>query len=94
MVRGIVCREKKYVDVVAIHDSEGNVTPQAIIWDDGRHFMIDRVLDRRQTASLKVGGHGIRYRVLVSDEMSGHASETFLYYENPLWFVEAIVRGE
>lgn len=88
MVRGISSREKKYVDVIARHDSEGVVTPLAIIWDDGRTFEIDRVLDRRQAASLKVGGNGLRYIIRIG------AKETLLFYENPLWYVEAIVPGE
>lgn len=85
MVQGIVQRIKQYVEVVARHDEEGIVCPLQIIWPDGRHFEVDAVLDRRQAAALKVGGNGIRYRVRVG------AKETFLYYENPKWFVEAIV---
>ena len=85
MTQGISHRVKKYIDVIASHDSAGAVVPLVILWDDGRRFKIDRVLDRRQASSLKVGGNGVRFRIRVG------ASETFLFYENPRWFVEAIV---
>jgi len=88
MVQGIAHREKCYVDVVARHDEAGLVAPLAIIWSDGRRFEIDEVIDQRRAAALKVGGTGIRYLVRIADR------ETFLYYENPRWFVEAIVADE
>ncbi|MGI6106154.1 MAG: hypothetical protein ACOYD7_08245 [Raoultibacter sp.] len=86
MVQGIAYRVKKYVDVIAKHDSDGNVTPLSITWEDGRSFEINRILDRRQAASLKVGGNGMRFLVRVGE------TETFLFYEGPKWFVEAIVK--
>lgn len=85
MVKGIRARKKKYVQVVAEFDTEGRIKPLEIVWDDGRRFAIDRVVDRRRAASLKVGGQGIRYIV----EVGGR--RTFLYYEEPAWFVEEIV---
>jgi len=72
--------------VIAEHDSNGEVMPLANLWEDGRRFEIDRVLDKRQAASLKVGGNGTRFRIRIGEQ------ETFLYFENPRWFVEAIVR--
>ena len=85
MVQGIECRVKKYVEVVARHASDGGVMPLRIVWDDGTTYEIDRVLDRRRAASLKVGGTGIRYLIRIGNK------ETYLFYEDPLWFVEAIV---
>jgi hypothetical protein len=85
VVQGISHRIKQYVEVVARHDEEGAVVPLAILWEDGRRFTIDAVLDRRQAAALKVGGNGIRYRVRIGNR------ESFLYYENPKWFVEGKV---
>jgi hypothetical protein len=84
-VKGISHRIKQYVEVTARHDEDGVIVPIEITWEDGRHFEIDEILDKRQAASLKVGGHGLRYCVRVGGR------ETFLYYENPKWFVEAIV---
>lgn len=82
MVRGIVHRRKTYVQVTARFSEDGEVTPIAVTWSDGRVWRIDRVLDRRRAASLKVGGTGVRYLV----EIGG--KRTFLFYEDPAWFVE------
>ena len=85
MVRGIQSRKKTYVDVVVEFDTEGRMTPLAIVWGDGRRFQIDRVVECRSAASLKVGGQGMRYMV----EVGGRT--TFLYHEDPAWFVEEII---
>ena len=82
MVQGIESRRKRYVEVVARFDENGDITPISITWEDGRTFEIDRVLDRRHAASLKVGGTGMRYLVRI-----GHAT-TYLFHENPRWYVE------
>ena len=82
MVQGIEHRRKHYVEVLARIDEDGAVTPVSITWEDGRTFEIDRVLDRRQAASLKVGGTGTRYLVRI-----GQAT-TYLFHENPRRFVE------
>lgn len=75
-------RRKRYVQVQARFDEDGSLTPLSITWEDGRRFEIDRILDKRQAASLKVGGTGIRYLVRIGN------NKTFLYYEGPRWFVE------
>lgn len=76
--------KRTYVDVTAKFDSSGNVTPLEIQWEDGRKFEVDRVLDVRPAASLKVGGQGLRYTCRIL----GH--ETYLFFEdNNRWFVEA-----
>ena len=82
MVQGIESRRKHYVQVLARIDEDGCVTPLSVTWDDGRMFEIDRILDVRQAASLKVGGTGMRYLVRI-----GQAT-TYLFYEDPRWFVE------
>ncbi len=82
-MKGIVGRTKRYVTVVAQTDETGEVTPLTIVWEDGRRYAIDRVLDRRQAHSLKTGGTGIRYTVRVGGQA------TYLWYEGPRWFVEA-----
>lgn len=83
MIAGISHRDKRYVEVDVRFDIEGGMTPQSITWDDGRSFEIDRVLERRRAASLKVGGRGLRFLV----EIGGQ--KTYLFYEDPAWFVEA-----
>lgn len=82
MVKGIQTRRKRYVKVTADFEEDGTLTPLSITWEDGRCFPIDRILDKRQAASLKVGGNGVRYLVRIGE------SEAFLYYESPRWFVE------
>jgi len=82
MVQGIVDRRKKYVEVVASHAADGTIRPLAIKWDDGRIFNIDRVREARRATSLKVGGTGIRFLISV------FGKDSYLFYENPRWFVE------
>ena len=82
MVRGIESREKRYVKVTSITDEDGTIMPASVEWVDGHVYEIDRVLDVRQAASLKVGGTGTRYLIRI-----GNAT-TYLFHENPRWFVE------
>ena len=57
-----MCRNthKIFVEVTARFDADGGLTPLDLIWEDGRHYPIDRILDVRRAASLKAGGAGIR----------------------------------
>jgi hypothetical protein len=47
---------KVSVEVVAKHDTYGNIRPLSIKWEDGRVFEVDKIFDVRLAASLKVGG--------------------------------------
>ena len=76
------------VEVIARFDLEGSVIPLEILWEDGRTFPIDRVITSQWAASLKAGGQGIRYTVLVGGR------QAYLFFENPLWFVECINRSK
>ena len=82
MVQGLIHRQKRYVSVIAAFTEDGAITPLAIKWDDGRTFTIDYIKEARRATSLKVGGTGTRYLVSVCDQ------DTYLFYENPRWFVE------
>ena len=73
---------KVYVEVTAKFDTEGNITPLSVTWEDGMVYEIDRILDRRRAASLKAGGIGMRYTCRILGQRS------YLYYEEPGWFVE------
>lgn len=84
-MRGIAGRQKHYVEVISRTCTDGRVVPLQVVWDDGRRFDVDRVLDARQAHSLKTGGTGIRYTVVVGGR------STYLFYEGPRWFVEAKV---
>lgn len=85
MVQGIAARRKRYVEVEATFLEDGRIVPRTVVWYDGRRFPVRAVLGVRRCSSLKVGGEGTRYDVLV-----GHA-RTFLFHEAPRWFVEEIV---
>ena len=79
---------KVYVEVVAHFTPDGRVVPEAIVWEDDRRFEIDRVLAVQRAASLKVGGHGIRYACRILGR------ETYLYREDDRWFVEGKDAGD
>ncbi|MBR0599437.1 hypothetical protein [Sinanaerobacter chloroacetimidivorans] len=73
---------KVFVEVNAHFNIDGIMVPRSIVWEDGRTFLIDKVIDVRRAASLKAGGQGIRYTCMIAGK------ERYLYYENPGWFVE------
>lgn len=75
---------KTYVKVGAVFDTDGKIMPKTIIWEDGRRFSVDRVLDIQRRASLRSGGCGLRYRVRIC----GH--ERYLFLEETRWFIENI----
>ena len=74
---------KVYVAVNLDVDINGKIRPRTIIWEDGKRFEIDRLLHTCRAASLKVGGCGIRYTIIV------RGKETYLFNEEDKWFVEA-----
>ena len=82
---GIAGRQKKCVEVLSSTSTEGVVTPQAIVWDTGIRYKIDCVLDRRRARSMRSNCTGIRYTIRVG------STTTYLWYEEPRWFVEAKV---
>lgn len=74
---------KIYIDVLAEFTKDGILRPKEIIWEDGRHFEVDKILDTRRVASLKAGGVGIRYTCRINGR------DKYIYYEeNNRWFVE------
>lgn len=78
-------RQKVYVEVIALHKKDGTCEPMFVTYKDGRTFRIDRVLDRRRAAGRHTGAVGLRYSVEIG------STRTFLFFENPRWFVEGIV---
>ncbi|HHW46236.1 MAG TPA: hypothetical protein GXX17_04915 [Clostridiales bacterium] len=73
---------KIFVDVVVKYDAEGNIIPLSILWEDGRIFEIDKVVDVRPAPSLKAGGQGIRFTCRIQNKYR------YLFFEEPRWFVE------
>lgn len=87
-MHGIESRKKTYVEAVVDIDPDGRQRPLAIYWGDGRCFVVDRVLESRRAASMKVGGHGIRYTV----EICGRTKHLW-HSDDGRWYVEEIVPG-
>ena len=56
--------------------------PQAFIWEDGREYIIDRILKVERCANKKTGGTGIRYTCMVTGQTS------HLTYEVDRFFME------
>lgn len=82
---------KLYVGVIVDFRDDGVMLPREIVWEDGRRFKIDRVSDLRQAASMKAGGQGDRYTILIGGK------QRYLFFERSpdlrgprlgRWFVE------
>lgn len=80
---------KVYVAVQVEFLADGRMRPQAITWEDGRRYEIDRVTEIRQAAA-GAGGLGERYTVSINGRQS------YLFFERGprlgggagRWFVE------
>lgn len=75
---------KIYVDVDAHFTKDGILRPTCIIWEDGHKYPIQRIRKCQRAASLKAGGAGIRYTVVIAGK-----DRQLFYEENNKWFVEA-----
>ena len=77
---------KAYVGVLARIDTEGQLTPLEIMWEDGTRYTIDRVLDVHRAVSQMTGGIGVRYTCRIGGR------ETYLFYEDVFgkWFMEEL----
>ena len=72
----------KYVDVVALMQTTGVIIPKTIIWEDGRTFEVDKVLDIRKKASTRGGGAGLRYTIKICGK------EKYIFLNENKWFFE------
>ena len=72
---------KKFVEVTAVFDLEGNITPVSIFYE-GEKLEVDRITDVRRAASLKSGGAGIRYTCYIKGVL------TYLFLDDTKWFIE------
>jgi hypothetical protein len=52
-------------------------------------FDIDKVKSVQRAAATKVGGTGIRYTIVVSNEEMQTSKESYLFEDEGRWFVEA-----
>ena len=74
---------KVYIDVITEMRRDGTVIPLRFVWEDDRRYKIDRVRHITPAASLKVGGRGMRYTVVINGQ------ERYFFREDDRWFVEA-----
>lgn len=72
----------KYIDVNAKMTAVGKVYPLEIIWEDGKIFKIDKILDIKNLASTKGGGVGVRYLCKIKGR------EKILFLNDYKWFIE------
>ena len=70
------------LNIVVLHTEDGKSIPKTILWEDGRRFSIDKVLDIRKAAALKCGGIGTRYICKVCNK------EVAIFDEDGCWFLE------
>lgn len=84
---------KQYVDVIVRFRSDGRMLPAEILWQDGRRFHVDRILDISPAPALRAGGQGDRYTVRIGSKAC------YLFFEHACdmdgdcpgrWFVEAV----
>ena len=82
---------KVYVQVNADFRQDGAMLPREIVWENGRKYAVDRIIDIRQASAAKAGGQGDRYTVQVRGQQS------YLFFERSAnqtgnvigrWFVE------
>ena len=64
------------------HEKDGSAFPTSIVWEDGRQFEVDKIIDIRNAAAHKCGGVGIRYTC----KICGKTVE--LFDEDGHWFME------
>ena len=73
---------RKNINVIAKMNANGNILPLEIIWEDGRKFEIDKVLDIRKSASTKGGGNGLRFTVRIKNH------QRYMWLDDYYWFIE------
>ena len=82
---------KEYVEVEVTFQADGTMLPKCLIWEDGKHYEIDRIRAIQSAPALKAGGQGDRYTIQIDGK------ERYLFFEhNPdygnekpgKWFVE------
>lgn len=77
--------EKVFVAVLARFDTEGNMKPVAIEWENGEEFRISKVTDIRTAPPPHVGSLiTVRYKIIVQ----GKERELYREKYSNQWFVE------
>ena len=68
--------------VNAQFDLDGSIRPTSIVWEDGRVFEIDRILDAHMAPAMTAGGLGMRYICRIRGRM------VKLFNDEGRWFME------
>ena len=79
--------KKVYVVMNVQVQPDGSIRPMSMVWEDGTIYEIDSVLHIVPAASLKVGGCGTRYTVIIEGKQRD------VFDEGGKWFVEKEVRA-
>ena len=74
--------KKEYIKIFAIFTSDGRVIPKSFLYSDGNIYKIDRIIDVKRKASLKTGGSGICYTVIIQGK------EKYLFRDEDKWYME------
>ena len=75
--------KKIEIEVIGRFNKNGLFFPMSIIWFDGKIYPVDNFLKVERRAATKVGGTGMRYKVVIEGK------EKNLFREEDRWFVEA-----
>lgn len=59
----------------------GEISPLAIVWENGKEYEIDRILDVRPAPS-KSGGFALRFEVRIKGQVR------LLYLDEYVWFLD------
>jgi len=54
---------KVYVSVTVMFSEDGIMLPTENVREDGRKYLIDKVLDIRKAAAMKASGQGERFKI-------------------------------
>lgn len=94
VVKEIMEARKQYVEVIVQFREDGLMLPRTILWEDGRRFSVDRIMDVSPAPALKAGGQGDRYTIQVGGKTCylffEHSCDCDVSEKLGRWFVEAI----
>lgn len=74
---------RKYVRMIAVFSSDGQITPRAILLENGDVVEIRQVCEIRRAASMGAGGFGMRYTCI------SNSREIHVFFENNRWFIDS-----
>lgn len=73
--------EKVYVEIIAKFKG-GKIYPISIIWNNGKEYTIDKILDIKRVAATNVGGVGLKYTCRIRNK------EVNIWLDENQWFLE------